>query len=121
MSQNSGAVYLFERDVDTFTQKTKISALDSYTNDYFGVSIALYRNMLAVGAHWADHVTQDVGTVDVFSQDASGTFEESFKVTVSDAASKDTFGISVAINDRVLAVSANGNDEAGTAVYIFDI
>lgn len=47
---NSGAVYLFKRNGETWTQESYIKASNPGTNDYFGISISLSGNTLAVGS-----------------------------------------------------------------------
>ena len=44
----------------TATENTKIVASDSFQNDYFGVSVSMYGNMLAVGAYQDDTYRGDV-------------------------------------------------------------
>ena len=60
-SNQNGAVYLFERSGDIWSAKTKISendgikdkvSVDLDSSDYFGSSVSLYDNTLAVGAPW---------------------------------------------------------------------
>lgn len=49
-AQGSGAVYVFERTGTTWAQMAYIKASNADPSDYFGTSIALYGDTLAVGA-----------------------------------------------------------------------
>ena len=44
----------------TATENTKIVASDGVASDYFGVSVSMYGNMLAVGAFYEDTHRGDV-------------------------------------------------------------
>ena len=53
----------------------------------------------------------------------AGTWEEITKLTASDAAANDFFGVRVASSDDTIVVGANSNDDAGSSsgsVYVFD-
>ena len=52
-----GAAYVFERNQgggDNWGQVTKLVALDSANNDYFGISVAISGDTVVVGAHRED-------------------------------------------------------------------
>jgi hypothetical protein len=76
---DSGAVYLFTRSGDAWTQKAYLKASNSNAGDEFGVSVALSGDGLAVGAwregsnatgidgNQADNSAPNSGAVDFFS------------------------------------------------------
>ncbi len=49
-ASNAGAVYVFRKIGAVWTQEAKLVASDAAVNDYYGVSVALVGNHLAVGA-----------------------------------------------------------------------
>lgn len=114
----SGAAYLF--DVSTQTEIAKLLADDGATNDFFGSSIAIDRGMVAVGA-WAKSVVFDhSGAAYVF--DAFSGMQIA-KLLPDDGADRDNFGISVAIDNGIVAVGARNDDDNGFnsgSAYAFD-
>ena len=98
----------------------KITASDGRFKDYFGYSVAISGSTVVVGAIRADDNGIESGSAYVF--DASGT--QHAKLTASDGAANDRFGISVAIDGSTIVVGAgdadddNGSD-SGSA-YVFD-
>jgi hypothetical protein len=50
-----GRVYVFKRNGTTWTQMVGLQASDGKPQDQFGTSVALYNNILVVGAPWRDN------------------------------------------------------------------
>ncbi len=88
-ASKAGAVYVFERDVNTWVQSTYLKASNTDAYDYFGMRVALSAdgNHLAVGAlgedslargingDQMDNTTEDLGSagaVYVFNRDSTG-------------------------------------------------
>ena len=123
-----GSVYVF-RTTDggaTYGQVAKLTAADAAAYDYFGGSVAIDGDTIVVGAHWDDDAGDDSGSAYVFrTTDGGATYVQVAKLTASDAAASDWFGISVAIaGDTVVVgasgdvVGAEGDDDSGSA-YVF--
>ncbi|MEM9456146.1 MAG: FG-GAP repeat protein [Myxococcota bacterium] len=135
---NSGAVYVFERTVSSWSQRAYIKASNTGASDYFGESIALSDDgrTLAVGAHREDSNSADnegsnflvnAGAAYVFAQDGRGIWSQRAFLKASAPDAGDFFGKSIALSGdgRTLAVGAilrgpGGNvsvfvrEEAGT-------
>jgi hypothetical protein len=92
-SENSGAVYLFERQASAWSQSTYFKASNPDTNDRFGYKVALSGDgeTLAVSAAYEDSIAQGIngsqgdnsatappGAVYVFRQGDSGWFQLSY-------------------------------------------
>ena len=94
---DSGSVYVFTKATDSVwadaTETVKLTASDGLGGDYFGVSVALDADTIAVGAPQDD----DSGSVYVFTRQA-GVWSEVAKLTASDGAADHEFGISVAVD-----------------------
>ena len=127
--QNSGAVYIFEKDssgewsfshkiVDDVTQTTA-TQINLDTNDSFGKSVFYYRDLLFIGASLDDDGGTDRGAAYVFekgetsedwsfelkiSDNSSGSKE----LNISDLINEDYFGSSISYKDGELAVGAPG-------------
>ncbi len=60
-ASNSGAVYVFRRSGSAWLQEAYLKASNSGEGDYFGYSVALSGDTLAVGAAYEDSAAQGVG------------------------------------------------------------
>jgi len=93
--------------------ETEITAADAGEDDQFGWSVAIDGDLAIVGTHWDDDAGGDSGSAYVFDMT---TGEPRHKLTAGDAAAGDLFGTSVAINDGLAIVGADGKE----AAYVFD-
>ncbi len=115
---SSGSAYVF--DASTGVQIAKLLPSDGAQGDDFGTSIAIDRGVVAVGAPLDDDNGDRSGSAYVF--DAS-TGAQIAKLLPSDGATFDIFGISIAIDNGLVAVGAHGNDDNGSSsgsAYVFD-
>ena len=117
---NSGAVYIFERDLgglDNWGQAKIIIPSDVELGDSFGV-VSIWGNILAVGSPGDDDAlpsdpSSNSGAVYVFSRNHGGLGAWGLvqKLTASDAAVGDVFG-SPSISGNTVLVGAQNNDDA---------
>ena len=121
----SGSVYVFTRSGSVWTQQQKLLAGDGVAGDYFGISVALNADasIALIGAHADDDKGTDSGSVYVFTRNGT-VWTQQQKLTASDAATYDYFGMAVAVNaDASLAlIGAPYDDDKGTdagSVYVF--
>ena len=115
----SGSAYLF--DVTTGNQLFKLTASDAGDAKRFGKSVAISGNTAIVGSHWNSDAGSKSGSAYLFDVT---TGNQLFKLTASDAAEYDEFGLSVGIWDDMAIVGAGWNDDAGTdsgSAYLFDV
>ncbi|MDH5692042.1 MAG: FG-GAP repeat protein, partial [Gammaproteobacteria bacterium] len=123
----AGAVYVFVRELNVWTQQAYIKASNTRGDDYFGSAIALSAdgNTLAVGASReasankgvinsatadpGDNDAIDSGAVYVFTRD-NGAWNQQAYIKASNTATYALFGISVAL-------SADGNTLAVGSQY----
>ena len=128
-NSDAGAVYVFTKSGDNWTDGTetaKLTASDGAVDDEFGVSVAIDGDTVVVGAHQHDaNSNSDAGAVYVFTKSGDNWTDgtETAKLTASDGAVDDEFGVSVAIDGDTVVVGAhqhdaNSNSDAG-AVYVF--
>jgi len=114
---DSGAVMIFVRSGTTWTLQAEITASDATAGDEFGTAVALYDDLLVIGAPYNDHTgLTDAGAVYVFERQ-SVHFDQRFKLTASDAASDDRYGSAVAIDVETLLVATSVAATASGAVY----
>lgn len=113
----SGSVYVF--DVSTGQQRLKLLADDGDADDYFGTSVAIEEDRIAVGAQWDDD-NGDSGSAYVF--DAT-TGEQLYKLMPAFGTGAFFFGWRTSIVGDRLVVSDPYDSQfvgPGGAVHIFD-
>jgi hypothetical protein len=127
----AGAVYVFVRDDETWTQQAYVKASNTDEHDAFGYSVALSSdgNTLAVGAggeysnatgidgNQMDDSAPQAGAVYLFVRDGQ-TWMQQHYVKASNTDAYDQFGVSVALSDdgTVLIVGAPGEYSAATGI-----
>jgi hypothetical protein len=114
---SSGSVYLFACGEGAWRQEAKLTASDPAKGAYFGCSVSIDGDWVAVGARGDAERGKNAGAVYLFEQ-AAGEWTEAGKLTAADAAAGDAFGREVALSGGCLAASAPGDDPGG-AVYVF--
>jgi len=119
--KDSGAVVSFERESTTWTQKRIFTAPDAKPGDAFGQSIALTENYLVIGAPRNDALGTDSGAAYIYKRENSKWLYQT-KITASDGAPGDLFGISIAADGNTIVVGADLHDEKAEnagAVYVY--
>ena len=99
---DSGSAYVFTRTGTTWTEQTKLTASDGAAGDQFGTSVAITGDTIVVGADLDDTAS---GSAYVFTRTGTAWMEQA-KLTASDGAAVDSFGISVAIVGDTIVVGA---------------
>ena len=120
---NSGAAYVFVRDGTTWTEQAKLVASDAEAAALFGGNVAIEGGTALVSSTLDDHSgATSAGSVYVFTREGT-TWTEQFKLTASDVASGDIFGVTALSGGRAI-VGANRDDHSGLtdsgAAYIFE-
>ena len=124
--ENSGAVYLFERNQggdNVWGQTHKLIAEDGVSPDSsFGFSVSLDDDTLVVGTPLDPTNGKGSGAAYVFDRDEGGAsnWGQVAKLLPGDGADYDFFGGSVALSVDTVAVGARGLDTEVGAVYLFD-
>ena len=126
----AGAVYVFTKKSNTWSEQVKLHANDSSFGDYFGYSVSLDGNTALIGAPGKDDAASDAGAVYVFSRSSSSVgslsttvWTQQAKLHASDPEASNMFGSSVSLYGDTVLIGASGNDnngitDAGT-VYVF--
>ena len=124
--KDSGSVYVYDltKNIEDEGFETKITASDGVNNDLFGISVALNGTTLVVGSNLDDDNGSESGSVYVYdlTKNIEGEGFET-KITASDGAESDYFGVSVAIDGNTLVVGAYNDDDNGNdsgSVYVFN-
>jgi hypothetical protein len=124
---NSGAVYVFRRAGSAWLQEAYLKASNTGAGDFFGSSVALSGDVLAVGAFGEDSAAQgvggdqqdngatDSGAVYVFRRTGTTWRQEAY-LKASNTGDGDNFGSDVALSGDTLAVGAYLEDSAAPGV-----
>jgi len=127
-ADRAGAVYVFTRDAsDVWSQQAYIKASNTEPLDFFGTSVALDGDSIAIGAVFEDSNANGIngdqtdnsasssGAVYVFERDASGVWSQTDYIKASNSDGGDRF-YRVFLEGDTLIVGAIG--EASTATGI---
>jgi hypothetical protein len=120
LGMDAGAVYVFRREGDVWSEHVKLTAGDGAPIDHFGSSVALAGSILVVGASLDDDNGENAGSAYVFHLVAGGWSEEA-KLLADDGDIDDRFE-EVAISDSTIIVGAWGDQDLGPltgSAYIF--
>ncbi|MCP4702945.1 MAG: hypothetical protein GY862_39700 [Gammaproteobacteria bacterium] len=120
-NEGSGAAYVFTRSGGVWTQQQKLIAADAAAYDRFGGSAALNSDTALIGTFADDDDGSNSGSAYVFIRDG-GKWTLQQKLTAADAAAKDVFGWSVALNGDTALVGAGKDDDDGAdsgSTYVF--
>ena len=118
-SSNAGVVYVFEFDANAWVQTAKFSASDTDPGDAFGISVSLDGDRALIGAYGDDDEGGGAGAAYVFEFDGTN-WNETRKLTASDAATNHWFGSDVILESNRALVGAPLQIGNTGAVYVFD-
>ena len=120
---HSGSAYVFTRNTDGsfgWTQRAKLTASDAAANDNFGECVSVDGDTIVIGARWNDGQN---GSAYVFTRNTAGSLTSGWtqraKLTASNGAAGDHFGISVTIDGDTIAIGAWGRTSYQGSAYIF--
>ena len=109
---SSGSAYVFTRSGGVWTQQQKLTASDAAAYDYFGWSVSVTGDTVAVGASLDDDGGSNSGSAYIFTR-SGGVWTQQQKLTASDAAAGDDFGVSVSVSGDTAVVGAYMDDDEG--------
>jgi hypothetical protein len=125
-SSNLGAAYIFERNhggPDNWGEVAKLIADDGYSDDEFGISVAIDGDIAVVGIEGYNNGPNRYGAAYIFYRDQGGPDNWGFvrKITAGDPDLRSRFGWSVDIKGDLAVVGRPGNkySEDIGAAYIF--
>lgn len=131
---NSGSAYLFERFGSIWFEMEKLLPTDPSVRDQFGYSVAQEGDRAVIGANWDNHSGLRVaGSAYVFELASVGVgrvgWAEVARLSASDAAEGDNFGLSVALEGDRIVVGAPTDDHTvgghttvdSGSVYVFEL
>ncbi len=118
----AGAAYVFTLSGGTWAQQQKLLPDISAADNFFGAAVALSGDTALIGSFGDDiGANPDQGSAVVFVRTGS-TWTKQQKLTTSDGAAGDMFGLSVALYADTAVIGATGDDINGAdqgSAYIF--
>ena len=120
MGEDSGSVYLYTNESDSWVLKTKLYSSNHEEGDFFGFSVSININRLAVGSVYNDQNGINSGSVTLFKYE--NDWEEQQIILAPDGQEYDLFGNDVDIyNNRMIIGAFHKDDEYmnSGSVYIY--
>jgi len=108
----SGSAYVYRFDGTNWIEEAKLLASDGHRGDWFGSSVSVFGDVAVVGARYDVHDGCRSGSAYVYRFDGTNWIEEA-KLSASDRASNDHFGISVSVWDNMALVGADEDEVSG--------
>ena len=120
----SGSAYVYVRDGTTWSKQAKLRASDGASSDRFGYSVSISGDTVVIGVYGDDDNGSGSGSAYVYVRDGT-TWSEQAKLTASDGAAEDWFGVSVSVSGDTAVIGAYLDDDHGSAsgsayVYVRD-
>ena len=100
-----GGAFLFEEGPAGWIQTEQFSAADGSGGDWFGTSVAVHGDLLAIGARLDDQILSNSGSVYLYSKSASGEYELEQKLIAPEQLDFAEFGRAIEMSGEWLAVS----------------
>jgi hypothetical protein len=115
-ASDPGAAYVFFDPGTGYAQQQKLTASDGVATDWFGISVGISGNKIAVAAQHHDlNATgatplSNAGSAYIFAR-TGNTWAQQQKIVAADRAANDQFGCAIAINGNTVLIGANEEDE----------
>lgn len=129
--QEGGGAYIFQKNTKGNWIQTQLLLPDKpKESDYFGTSVSMYDNFLAVGCNGDDTINHNsdflnrMGAVYMYKLDKLGKWNKIQKITLGIRNSRDNFGDKVCLHKNRLAVGATQcsfpDSKFDGAVFIYE-
>jgi len=113
---HSGEVYLFQCPTPGNCEGLRDSLVDSTYGDQYGEAVALFDNLVIIGAPGAQ---SDKGTVIVYNCTATYLCSPYRNLTASDGVAGDEFGYSLSVSSSFIVIGAPKHKNGTGAFYIY--
>jgi FG-GAP repeat len=123
-ANGTGAVYVYTRSGDNWTNTAKLTASDGTSGDVLGISVAINGDTIVAGATGhAVGATASQGAVYTFARTGAPARTQTAELTATDGATNDRLGTAVATDGDTIVAGAPGSAVGGDAnrgsVYTF--
>ncbi len=124
---SSGAAYVYTRSGSSWAFAQKLAPSDLTPAAFFGASVAVDGNWMAVGAHKANGPAPasvpQAGAVYIYAL-SGGVWTQVQKLQPFDMAAQDHYGWSISLSNGTLAVGSQHDDDGGSqngSVYVYTL
>ncbi len=122
---DAGSAYVFKRNSDiSITQIAKLQASTPTTQSFFGASVSISGDYIAIGAPKEDDgATTDAGAVYIFKRNSDLSVTQIAKLQAATTSAGSFFGNAVSVSGDLIAVGANQEtttDPYAGSAYIFN-
>jgi hypothetical protein len=116
----NGAVYIYEKEGNNWTETQKITSPESVDYGNFGIGVSLFGDYLVIGA---SGVNNSAGKIYIYKKNNSGEWIFHQSLTSSDNFENSYFGNSISISGNELVVGAYTEVDTGnpSMAYIFKL
>ncbi len=117
----TGSAYVFNYGIDSWAEQAKLIPADPAAGDWFGSSVTICGDYIAVGSPSDDDMGPESGSAYIFKREGA-TWSQHNKLVASDGTVNDYFGTSVSINEDWTIVGAYADDDNGAlsgSAYVF--
>ncbi|MEZ5009945.1 MAG: hypothetical protein R2753_17480 [Chitinophagales bacterium] len=118
----SGSAYVYKYNGSIFIQEQKLTAIDGAANDQYGVSVAIGKDIIVVGANLDDSPATDAGSIYIYDFNGS-SWVHNLKIAATDQNSSDNLGTTVSISNKRI-IAGSGYDDAplpnSGSIYIYN-
>lgn len=115
---DSGSVYVFTYNGNTWNQRAKILAPDGAAQDFFGWSVFLEGNTALIGAYADEDNGPNSGSVYVFNG-SGASWDQQAKLNASDGSPNDRFGWRTSLSGDTALIGAPYADSTKGSAYVF--
>ena len=118
---NSDSAYVYVRTNGVWSEQAKLTASDGTAGDNFGTSVSIDGDTAVIGAPFDDDNDYNSGSAYVYVR-SNGVWTEQQKLTASDGAADDQFGLSVSIAGDTAVIGAHNDDDNGNgsgSAYVY--
>ena len=122
IGEDAGSVYVYTYDFDSWILKAKLYSSNQNAGDFFGVSVSIDLDKLAVGSVYNDQNGINSGSVTVFVNN-DNNWEEKQVILSPDGADYDLFGNDLAIDNNRMIIGAFHKDAGylnSGSVYVYN-
>lgn len=119
----AGSAFVFREIAGQWTQIAKLTASDAEAGAYFGYSVAIDGGTIVVGAYAVDDGSAQYAGAAYVLEEINGAWQETARLSAPADGANHDFGLSVAIQDNLIAVGAplefRDYNDIGS-VYLFE-
>ncbi len=113
-TRGTGAVYVFRRSGNTWSQVAKLTSAEAKERNQFGLAFALSGDAILIGEPGA---SENAGLVRVFKAGASGAYAEAGKIVPAGLQPRERFGVPISAQDDALLIGAASLNGGGAVFH----